>query len=203
MPTHASREPAARIAPLHLAHATMQDAVDALREQGVPLCFEQVPLAPEQATRLPDGSIEYARARFDVDTPAGSLPAVLDALTQADAAYRWETAGAPPCYVVYPAAAGALAWPVQPRRWAGQDWVAAIQSLDLAAHDIALFPRGLERQPRVALDRFDPGPQNARRWLTALIAFVDQGRYWNLAGVGAERTLVLGQVAPAPSPPGA
>jgi hypothetical protein len=203
MPTHASREPAARIAPLHLAHATMQDAVDALREQGLPLCFEQAPLAPEEATRLPDGSIEYARARFDAAIPAGPLPAALDALTHADPTYRWEVAGAPPCYVVYPAAASALAWSVPPRRLAGQDWIAAVQSLDLAAHDIALFPRGLERQPRVPLDHFDPGPQNARCWLTALVAFVDQGRYWNLAGVGAERTLVLGQVAPEASQRGA
>ena len=203
MPTHASREPAARIAPLHLAHATMQEAMDALREQRIAVCFEQAPLAPEEATRLPDGSIEFARARFDLALPAGPLPAALDALTQADPTYRWEVAGAPPAYVVYPAAASALDWPVPPRRWAGLDWVAAVQSLDLAAHDVALFPRGLERQPRVPLDRFDPGPQNARHWLTALVAFVDQGRYWNLAGVGAERTLVLGQVAPEAPPPGA
>ena len=203
MPTPQSHDSAPRIAPLRLSHATMQEAMDALREQRVAVCFEQVPLAPEEATRLPDGSIEYARARFDVALPAGPLPAALDALTQADPTYRWEAAGAPVAYVVYPAAASALDWPVPPRHLAGRDWVAAVQSLDLAAHNIALFPRGLERQPRVPLDRFDPGPQNARRWLAALVAFVDQGRYWNLAGVGAERTLVLGQVAPDPPPYGA
>lgn len=33
------------------------------------------------------------------------------------------------------------------------------------------------------------------RWLTAIVGYVNQGRYWTLAGFAGGRTLVIGQVA--------
>jgi hypothetical protein len=80
----------------------------------------------------------------------------------------------------------------------GVDWIAAIQGcVSAGPHSIALFPRGLERQPKAALTGFAAGESVARRWLAAVVDYVNQGRYWTLGGVAASRTLVIGQVGPA------
>jgi hypothetical protein len=179
-----------------LTNVTMQEAVQALRDRGIPLCFEQVPLVPEQATRRADGSIDWGQTRFDVVLPAGSVAAVLDALVAADPEYRWEQAGTRPTYAVYPADGGVLTWQVPARDLQGVDWLDAIRDSGIDQHGVSLFPRGLERQPKVALDGFAPAATDARHWLSLVVDYVGQGRYWNLAGVAPGRSLVIGQVAP-------
>jgi hypothetical protein len=184
-----------------LTDVTMHDAIEALRRQGIPVCFEQVALLPERATRQADGSIVYERVHFDAAIPSGSVAAALNVLTAGDPTYRWEQVGQRPTYVVYPAEGSVLSWRVSQRDLAGINWIDAIRDLDLDAHGIALFPRGLERQPRVALDGFATEEQVARRWLALVMEYVGLGRYWNLGGVKESRTLVIGQVPLEPEIP--
>jgi len=172
----------------------MAEVVQALRSQGVPLCFEQLPIDPRQSRRLADGRIEYLQPTFDIAYRDGPLPAALDAITSAGNHYRWEQVGQRPTYIIYPAGSSALEWLVPAGHGAGQDWIEAITGLPLAEQQISLFPRGLDRQTRFTLVEA-PAETVARRWLAAVVDLVGQGRYWNLAGLGAQRTLVIGQVA--------
>jgi hypothetical protein len=177
----------------------MQRAVEALREMRIPVCLEQVALIPERARRLADGSIEYQRTHFDVAVPGGQVSSALEALCGADPDYTWEQVGSGPIHVIYPASGSALIWHAPSRDVTGLDWVAAMQSMDLAQHHISLFPRGLERQPRAPLPASLSAQTIARHWLAAVVDYVDQGRYWTLGGVAGSRTLVIGQVAPCPA----
>jgi hypothetical protein len=178
-----------------LSNVTMQQAVETLREMRIPVCFEQIALIPERAQRLADGSIEYERTHFDTAIPGGGISAALDAFCSADPDYTWEQIGSRPTYVVYPARDSALTWRMPSQDVTGVDWIVAIQSLNLGQHHIALFPRGLERQPRAALPASLSAETVVRRWLAAVVDNVNQGRYWTLGGVAGSRTLVIGQVA--------
>jgi len=192
--TEAPRAPA-----LVLEQASMEEAVQALRDRGVPVCLEAVPVDPARAHRAEDGRIVYERHRFDLRVDEGTVPQVLDALVACDPAYRWERVGNRPTWVVYPAGESALDWTVAPMPTEGVDWVEALRALDLEAHQISLFPRGLDRQPAHPLHQFSPGETEARHWLAALVDAVDSGTYWTLAGIGANRSLAIGQVPLAPS----
>jgi hypothetical protein len=215
METNRRADPPVSVEARTLTNVTMQEAVEALRTQGVPICFEQVAVDPERASRRADGSIDWGLTRFDVALPAGPVPAALDALAAADPGYRWEQVGTRPTYTIYPADGGVLTWPVLSRDLAGVDWLDAIRESGIDQHGVSLFPRGLERQPKVALDGFAPPETVARPWLSLVVDYVGQGRYWNLAGISSERTLVISQVAitepveaatpsasPSPSPSG-
>lgn len=181
-----------------LSDVTMQESIDWLRERGLPICFEQVALIPERASRLADSRISYERTHFNVHFSGSALSRALDELCAADADYAWEQVGKRPTYVVYPARVSALSWPVPAQDFTGVDWITAIQRVISSGHQgIALFPRGLERQPKTVLEGLTPGESVARRWLAALVDYVNQGRFWTLGGVASARTLVIGQVAPA------
>nr|MDT0659417.1 hypothetical protein [Micromonospora sp. DSM 115978] len=181
-----------RVDAVRLVAATMQQAVQALRELRVPVCFEQVPLDPERADRLPDGRIEYERTRFDVVVPAGRVGAALAALCAADPDYAWERIGR--TAVVYPARGGVLGWAVPPGAGVGRDWRTALGDIGLDRHGISVFPRGLDRQPAAELPRSLRAGGSARWWLTSLVDQLDNGRHWTLGGVAGSRSLVIGQV---------
>jgi hypothetical protein len=182
-----------RIGAVGLVAGTMEQAVQALREQRVPVCFEQVPLDPERAGREPDGRIVYERTRFDVAVPAGRVDAALAAFCAADPDYAWGRIGRTP--VIYPALGGALGWTVPPGvGGVGRDWRAALGDIGLDRHGIALFPRGLDRQPAAVLPRPLGAGGPVRWWLTSLVDQLDGGRHWTLGGVAGSRTLVIGQV---------
>jgi hypothetical protein len=190
MSTHSDHQ----VRAITLANATMQQAVETLREMRIPVCFEQIALVPERARRLADGSIEYERTHFDAAFPGGTISAALDALCRADPDYTWEQIGNRPTYVVFPVSDSALTWSTPSQDVTEPDWIAAIQSLNLGQYNIALFPRGLERQPRATLPASLLAETVVRRWLTAVVDFVNQGRCWTLGGVAGSRTLVIGQV---------
>jgi len=184
-----------KVRAVKLTNVTVQKAVEKLREMGIPVCFEQMALVPEEARRLANGSIEYERTHFDCIIHSGAISAALDVLCNADPDYTWEKIGYRPTYVVYPVRDSALTWRLPPHDVTGVDWIAAIQSFNLDLHHIALFPRGLERQPRVLLPALVSAETMARRWLGAVVDYVNQGRYWSLGGVVGSRILVIGQVA--------
>jgi hypothetical protein len=179
-----------------LTNITMQQAVETLREMRIPVCFEQVSLAPERARRLADGHIEYERTHFDITIPGGTIRDALDALCRTDQDYVWEQVGSKPIYVVYPVGESALEWTMPAQDFTGMDWIDAIQRLFQSnERTIEVFPRGLERQPRAVLPASLSRQSVARRWLTTVVDYINQGRYWTLGGVGGSRTLVIGQVA--------
>lgn len=189
-----------QVSATRLFSATMQETVETLREMRIAVCFEQIALVPERARRLADGSIDHERTRFDATIPGGGISAALDVLCSADPDYTWEQIGSRPTHVIYPAQGSALTWSVQSQDVTGMDWVAAIQRLDLGQHHIALFPRGLERQPKRALPASLSAQMMARRWLTAVVDYLSEGRHWTLGGMAGSRTLVIGQVALAVAP---
>jgi hypothetical protein len=178
---------------------SMPEVVQVLRDQGTPLCFEQLPVDPRRSRRLADGRIKYEQTTFDITVDHGPLTAALDVLIRADPEYIWQQLGDRPTYTVFPATNSALAWSIQAGYGNGLDWIAAISGLDLADHHITLFPRGLDRQLRHTLNKASDETM-ARRWLAAVVDQVGQGSYWNLAGLGKQRTLVIGRVAPPESP---
>lgn len=170
----------------------MEQAVAALRERGLGVCFEQVAVDREQLGRAADGSVSHGLTTFPMPDPARDAEVVLDALVRADPDYRWEPADAPSFFIVHPREGGALGWTVPARDWSGLPWIEAIRSIGLGEHGISLFPRGLERRPEVVLDR-SLGEMPARRWLTAVVATLGPGHWWTLAGIGSDRSLVIGR----------
>lgn len=182
-----------QIRAMTLSSVTMQQAVEKLRDMRIPACFEQIALIPERAKRMVHGRIEYERRHFETTIPGGTISAALDALCSADPDYTWEQVGSRPTYFIYPTKGSALTWHVPSKDFTGMDWVAVIQGLDLDQHHIALFPRGLERQPRATLSASVSSETMMRRWLTAVVDYINQGRYWTLGGVVGSRTLVIGQ----------
>lgn len=182
------------------AAVTMTEVVQVLRDRGFPLCFEQLTVDPRQSRRLADGRIEYQQTNFDINFNEGPITAALDTVIRADPDYSWEQLGQRPTYVIFPVASSALEWTVPSSHGTGQDWIEAITTLPLDDHHITIFPRGVDRQPDHTLAEA-PDETAARRWLTAVVDQVGRGRYWNLAGLGEQRTLVIGQIAPPLIPP--
>lgn len=179
--------------PQTLSNVTMQQAVTLLREQKIPVCFEQLPLDTTRYTRREDGRIEYEQTRFTLKTVPDSTEKLLDAFCQADGGYAWERTGKRPTYTLYPAQGGVLTWNITQTLPRQATWEAIFNQIELAAHHIEVFTRGLMAFPALTLDDFSPPGTTARVWLSALVDYAGSGYYWTLAGLST-RVLSIGRV---------
>ena len=172
----------------------MQEAVQVLRVEGVPLCFEQIAVRRERTSRAADGTIVHGLHRFPMPSAARAISTTLDALIKADPEYQCESSS-DGSHTVYPRDGGVLGWLVPPCAWRQVNFIEMLNKIGLDDHGISIFPRGLERQPDLRLD-LSLGALPVRHWLTVVVRQVSARHYWNLAGFESERSLVIGQVGP-------
>ncbi len=187
---------------MKLTDVTMLEAVEALRDRHLYLHFER--------ESLEEGNTDYSRPvvdsrrRFDVKLSWGMSPeAMLDAVTQADGQYRWESIKADmPVYWIFPRSSdddpyggSKLNWEVKVLSpHAGQLAELVMQQLGLSEHRIQVFDRAgyLSRVGEVDVE--DVNGQPAYLALAILFARSGQRLTWTLGGVGSERVLSIGSI---------